>query len=699
MDKGLSFLKNKTARRFCWIFILCAFIPTIALILISYNKVINQLETQGYNRLKREVKSYGYSLFDRLIRLDNELQAIGRAFSPEKTLNIAVNRKHASDLKTLFLSIGIYSDKKSWASIYNAFDPTPIKPSLTENIVGKDKSFIFSSTGAGQIARIYLGANIQKAGIKPYTIVAEIRPEYLWGIGPAPILPPMTELWVYDKNAKTIVSSHNHFPSHFKDLNVKQNRNNRTTFQLKMDGKAYLASISNLFLESRFQHTGWTIIFCTTKENVMSAMDSFKSTFPGIILLFLLLILYFSILFIRKNLEPLETLKKGTKRIAKKDFSIPIEITSDDEFQDLGDSFNNMSSQLDKQFQALTVLNEIDRAILSSFDKKTILATTLQKLKVFFHCDISVFIKASQTSKDHYKMYILKGQRISDPKIAFGTFKNDEKSTLFTDYESMIVDPDQNMPSFLENIHPKERYHYLLLPLSIDNQIDRILILGWKNKREPNEEELSQARQITNQLAIALTNSNLLESMENLAMGTIEALARTVDAKSQWTSGHSERVSELAGETGKAMGLSDKEVNTLIKGGLLHDIGKIGIPVAILDKPGKLTNDEYKEIQRHPEIGAKILEPITVYQDIIPLVGQHHEKFDGSGYPYGLKNDQIHITARILAVVDVWDALVSDRPYREGWIHDRAIKLLRDNSGTHFDPEVVNTFFTVIEKN
>ncbi len=183
--------------------------------------------------------------------------------------------------------------------------------------------------------------------------------------------------------------------------------------------------------------------------------------------------------------------------------------------------------------------------------------------------------------------------------------------------------------------------------------------------------------------------------LNNLNWGALSALARTIDAKSTWTAGHSERVTHLAMIIGEAYGLDDYETERLHRGALLHDIGKIAIPASILDKPGKLTDQEYRTICEHPARGARILEPIEAYSDIIPLVRQHHERFDGKGYPDKVAGEDITKGARILAVADVYDALTSDRPYRQGMSHDRAITILREGRGTQFDPEVVDTFLSI----
>jgi putative nucleotidyltransferase with HDIG domain len=189
-----------------------------------------------------------------------------------------------------------------------------------------------------------------------------------------------------------------------------------------------------------------------------------------------------------------------------------------------------------------------------------------------------------------------------------------------------------------------------------------------------------------------------MEDLDDLSVGTLTSLARAVDTKSAWTGGHSERVTEMALNIGREMGLSLEVLQDLQRGGLLHDVGKIGIPNEILDKPGKLTDEEYAMIKQHPRMGLRILEPIKKFTSVIQLVLQHHERFDGKGYPDGVSGEQISLGARILAVADVYDALVSDRLYRAGMSLERALSIIREESGRQFDPVVVDAFLRVIER-
>ena len=188
-----------------------------------------------------------------------------------------------------------------------------------------------------------------------------------------------------------------------------------------------------------------------------------------------------------------------------------------------------------------------------------------------------------------------------------------------------------------------------------------------------------------------------VEALEQLDLGTLTALARAIDAKSAWTAGHSERVTNLALKLGHTMGLPPKSLAIMHRGGLLHDIGKIGTPATILDKPGRLEPEEMQTMRDHVKIGVRILEPIPCFREALPIVAQHHEWFDGSGYLVGLAGDNISLHARILAVADCYDAMVSDRPYRKGLPRPQVLEILRQRSGTQFDPAVIEVFIRLTD--
>ena len=217
-----------------------------------------------------------------------------------------------------------------------------------------------------------------------------------------------------------------------------------------------------------------------------------------------------------------------------------------------------------------------------------------------------------------------------------------------------------------------------------DTDILDFIAYDWEERNKDLEKGLRE---------ILLANKRL----DELNWGTLKALARAIDANSEWTAGHSERVTELALDMGRLLGLRRKDLDNLHRAALLHDIGKIGTPGRLIDKTEPLTEEEYRFVREHPVIGARILEPIEAYAEVIPIVRQHHEWFNGEGYPDGLAGEAITLGARILAVADVYDALSSERPYRPGMSPEEAFAEIRERSGTHFDPLIVEAFFKVMK--
>jgi putative nucleotidyltransferase with HDIG domain/PAS domain S-box-containing protein len=188
------------------------------------------------------------------------------------------------------------------------------------------------------------------------------------------------------------------------------------------------------------------------------------------------------------------------------------------------------------------------------------------------------------------------------------------------------------------------------------------------------------------------------KELKRLYHDLIIAFSVAIDAKSPWTKGHSERVTHYSVLIAKEMGIKGQDIDALMTAGLLHDIGKIGTYDVILEKPTRLSEEEFSLIKNHPIKGEEILKPIKEFKGVLPIVKSHHEKFDGSGYPCGLKGDEIPLAARILCVADSFDSMVSDRPYRPAPGREHAFSELRRCSGTQFDPKVVEAFFKVLAK-
>jgi len=237
-------------------------------------------------------------------------------------------------------------------------------------------------------------------------------------------------------------------------------------------------------------------------------------------------------------------------------------------------------------------------------------------------------------------------------------------------------------------------------PMRTTDVILGVLYVDSHSAHEFSEAELELLAAIGNQSGIALHRARLLAEMEQLFLDVMKAIAAIIDAKDGYTHRHSERVAAFSVRLARQMGLSADDRAAIELSALLHDVGKIGVPDAILNKPGTLTDSEYAEMRRHPVHGAAILANIQSPKvvDLLPGIKYHHERWDGSGYPEGLKGEQIPLIGRILAVADVLDALSSDRSYRSASTFDDVVKMVQEQSGRWFDPAVVDALMALHEK-
>ncbi|MCB2179542.1 HD domain-containing protein [bacterium] len=235
----------------------------------------------------------------------------------------------------------------------------------------------------------------------------------------------------------------------------------------------------------------------------------------------------------------------------------------------------------------------------------------------------------------------------------------------------------------------------LIIPLQAKGKLVGVLFAGKKRSTQPySQEDQLTLITLSNQMAVAIENARLYEELEATFKETVVALANAIDLRDTYTSDHSQQIADLAAETARELNLPEEDVEAVYWGGLLHDIGKIGIPDSILQKPAKLNQEEWNIIRQHPKIGADLVAQIKKLEHIAPLIEYSHERHNGSGYPYGLTGDEIPIGARIIAVVDSYSAMIDKRVYKPSLTDEEAIEELVKNSEILFDPVVLEAFLT-----
>jgi PAS domain S-box-containing protein len=244
---------------------------------------------------------------------------------------------------------------------------------------------------------------------------------------------------------------------------------------------------------------------------------------------------------------------------------------------------------------------------------------------------------------------------------------------------------------------------YFGIPLIAKGEIKGVLEIYHRSLLKPDTKWLDFVEMLAGQIAIAIDNAILYQNLQtsNIELSlaydaTIEGWSYALDLRDKETEGHTLRVTELTKRLAQAIGIGKAELVHIRRGTLLHDIGKMGVPDGILLKPGALTDEEWGVMRRHAQFAFDMLSPIAYLHQALDIPYCHHEKWDGSGYPRGLKGEQIPLAARIFTVVDVWDALISDRPYRKAWPVEQALAHIREQSGKHFDPRMVDIFLRVI---
>jgi HD-GYP domain-containing protein (c-di-GMP phosphodiesterase class II) len=244
---------------------------------------------------------------------------------------------------------------------------------------------------------------------------------------------------------------------------------------------------------------------------------------------------------------------------------------------------------------------------------------------------------------------------------------------------------------------------YFAVPFIAKGQVKGVLEIFHRGNLDPDQEWMDFLETLAGQVAIAIDNMSLLEDLHRsnveLALAydtTLEGWSKALELRDRETQGHTMRVADHAVRLARAAGIAEREIIHVRRGSLLHDIGKMGIPDSILLKPGPLNQEEWAIMRKHTEYAYHLLSPIDFLRPVMDIPYCHHEWWDGTGYPRGLKGEEIPLAARVFAVVDAWDALSHERPYREAWPPERVAEHLREESGTHFDPRIVALFLDML---
>jgi PAS domain S-box-containing protein/putative nucleotidyltransferase with HDIG domain len=361
--------------------------------------------------------------------------------------------------------------------------------------------------------------------------------------------------------------------------------------------------------------------------------------------------------------------------------------------------------QIRRQLDQMAALRRIDAAIGGTFDLKVMLSIVLENISQVLDADatsISLLAPESMLMEVVAARGFRTAQIHSAPlalSAGVGMKVMLERRSIHTGDLSMAAEAGRRR----DLMQAEGFVSYFGIPLVAKGRVTGLLEIFQRSSRERTDDWLRLADALAAQAAIAIDSASMFQDLQrsnvDLAIAyeaTIEGWSRALDLRDKETEGHTLRVTELTLKLARSLGVQAEDLMHMRRGALLHDIGKIGVPDSILLKPGPLTDAEWVVMRRHPTVAHEMLSPISHLRQSLDIPYCHHEKWDGSGYPRGLNREEIPLPARIFAVVDVWDALCSERPYRPAWPVEKVLDHIRAGSGTHFDPVIADAFLRMM---
>lgn len=410
----------------------------------------------------------------------------------------------------------------------------------------------------------------------------------------------------------------------------------------------------------------------------------------------------FGFLLIRKTGSNILNAINAAKNVSEGKTETIMPALHEGELKELAGAFNRITSDLDKKISELEYSRKLTKEL---FRKIGDAVTSSEKLDSLLNIIIQSMVKVFKAEASFIALYDRPGGKLYIKDYS-GARKDIAKNMELPDDKGIIGLAIKNAkPMILEKrgagLPSGEILNYnniSCVPIAAKNKIMGLLgVIDQGESEQARAENLSLIENIASQIAVSIGNFELNKDIETTYYETLVALARVVEAKDPYTKGHLERVAAYVGMMADKLKLDDESKKTLKGGAVLHDLGKVGISDNILKKEDSFTPEEYEIMKQHTVIGENILKPLRSMGKLSKLVRYHHELYDGSGYPDGLKGADIPLLARILTVADMYDALITERPYRKAMSREEALNILKGYSGNKLDPELVDMFVEIVK--
>jgi len=357
-----------------------------------------------------------------------------------------------------------------------------------------------------------------------------------------------------------------------------------------------------------------------------------------------------------------------------------------------------MAEELSQQLEDIYLYSRLSTEIKTLRFSHSMLEELNQKLQELMHTDLAFAKLPDRTEYNALAVRSTISEKLPDPKCFVDTLIRAIPQTASSLKESyFVVNDSRDIPGF-SRFHP-DPFRFLAVMIRHEEAFYGWLgLLSFNLKEIFRRSELRLLISVAEQVAVVISNTDLYRDLEQFVINVVKSLVYAIEAKDEYTRGHSERVSHYCMEMAERLDLDEDQKRDLQWASILHDVGKIGIPEAILNKAGKLESEEYAIIKEHPRKGYHILRPLDQLAGSLPGILHHHERYDGLGYPSGLKGEEIPLNARIIAIADTFDAIHSSRAYRPAGSREQALAIVREAAGIQLDPYLVEVFFQVVSR-
>ena len=696
-----DFLRTRVATRVVTLFVVGALVPVVAMASLSFTAVSSQLENQSQARLRHFADGASQMILERIASYRAWVQSAGSlafAAAPSETVVGAPPVGRISTLAPGVEGIALAVGGRVLPIAGEAGPVPELGPQDLEHLGAGGTVLIAEAAAAGAPPALHLGVPAGDGVWAEGVLWARLAPDSVWASAALMASDPAVEdFCVLDADSRPFYCKKgpaSRLPSEVPPVRARANISG--VFNFEAAGEAHFVAWRSVYLKSVYAAPEWTVAVDEAASSVYAPVDSFAYNLPVALAMGLGLVLLLANIVVRRTMEPLEKLAAATVRIARHDLSTRVEVAGRDEFAELASSFNTMAERLSLQFRQIEAGRVIDRTVISTNDRGKAADALLHAVGQLVSGGQRVLLLLEMDRDGAAVIYRAKRHGASTP--AGPT----ERRALARPWI------DLGGRDFLVGAHERAPGDFgacglggggipvLVIPLVVQGEPVGAFAIEAEHVQGFSDEAIERARQLADQAAVGFHEIKLRRELVEMSWEALRALAAAIDAKSTWTAGHSERVTQLALALGRELQLDATDMDVLHRGGLLHDIGKIGVPVDIIDFAGPMDGPMREAMEAHPVIGARILEPIRVFQPILPIVLYHHERWNGTGYPEGLSGTAIPRLARVLAVADVFDAMASARPYRSGAAVGSVLEYIRAESGRAFDPEVVDALTGVM---